>query len=112
LRLGLAGSSPLTPRYNQKAKFPERKTNKKSLSGLRLSVSAKRSAMKLANAINAMIREYKHGQTDLLSPTKNRLAGSNIPIESSFIQVRVRKHDVALAVEHVALPLLEAHGAK
>jgi len=46
-----------------------------------------------------------------LSLAEYRLAGRDIPIEPAFIQVRVWKHDIALAVEHVALPFLEAHGA-
>lgn len=51
-------------------------------------------------------------QADLLAAAENCLAGSDVPIESAFIQVSVRKHDIALAVDYVALPFLEAHGAK
>lgn len=51
-------------------------------------------------------------QTNLLPLAEDRFAGSDIPIEPAFIQIRVRKHDVALAIEYVALPILEAHGAK
>ena len=47
-------------------------------------------------------------QADLLSQAENSLAGSNIPIEPAFIQVGVRKHNVALAIEYVALPILQA----
>jgi len=49
-------------------------------------------------------------KTDLLSKRVNSLAGSNIAVEPAFIEVGVRKHDVALAVDYVALPFLESHG--
>jgi hypothetical protein len=43
---------------------------------------------------------------------KTALPDADIPVKPAFIQVGVRKHDVALAVGHVALPILQAHGAK
>ena len=49
-------------------------------------------------------------QTDFLSPAENRFARRNIPVEPAFIQIRVRKHNVALAVEYVPLPLVQTHG--
>lgn len=51
-------------------------------------------------------------QAHLLSHAKYRLPGSNIPVEPAFIQVGVRKHDIALAIDDIALPFLLAHGAK
>ena len=51
-------------------------------------------------------------QTDLLPLAEDRFAGNDIPIEPALIQVRVRKHNISLAVEYVALPFLEAHGGK
>jgi hypothetical protein len=51
-------------------------------------------------------------QTDLLPLAEDRFAGNDIPIEPAFIQIRVRKHDVALAIDDVALPILQAHGGK
>ena len=38
--------------------------------------------------------------------------GEYIPIEPPLVQVRVRKHDIPLAIDYVALPFLEAHGGK
>lgn len=51
-------------------------------------------------------------QTDPLSKGIYGFAGSDIPVEPALIQVRIRKHDVPLAVDYVALPLLQAHGRK
>jgi len=51
-------------------------------------------------------------QTDLLSERINGFAGSDVAVEPALIQVRVRKHDIPLAVDYVALPLLLVHGRK
>ena len=51
-------------------------------------------------------------QADLLSPAEYRLTGSDIPVEPALVQVGVRKHDIPLAIEYVALPFLLAHGGK
>ena len=71
-------------------------------------------AMASAKPKDVMIVTMQHDdrQTYLLSAAENRLARRNVPVEPAFVQIGVRKHDVALAVEYVALPFLEAHGAK
>ncbi len=71
-------------------------------------------AIVCANPKDVVIVHKKHDdhETNFLSPAENRLAGRDIPVKPAFIQVGVRKHDVALAVGHVALPILQAHGAK
>lgn len=51
-------------------------------------------------------------QAHFLSAAENRFARRNVPVEPAFVQVGVRKHDIALAVNDIALPILQAHGAK
>ena len=46
-------------------------------------------------------------QAHFLPLAENRLARRNIPVEPPFIQIRVRKHDIALAIDYVALPILQ-----
>lgn len=57
-------------------------------------------------------KTHNQQQTYFLSSSENSLTGSNIPVEPTFIEYRVREHNIALAVQYIALPSLEAHGAK
>jgi hypothetical protein len=57
-------------------------------------------------------KQHDGEETNFLSHAENRPAGSDIPEEPAFVQVGVRKHNVSLAVDYVALPILHAHGAE
>jgi hypothetical protein len=76
------------------------------------------SSKKLAECVGKIhgVHNYKKTddseQTDLLSERVNGLAGSDVAVEPALIQVRIRKHDVPLPVDYVALPLLLVHGRK
>jgi hypothetical protein len=105
---------PWPPEISRRATIAESKEMATgAIQGLRM-VSRKKLA-ECVGKIHGVNSHKKHDdseQTDLLSPAENGLTGSNVPIESALIQVCIRKHDIPLAVDDVAFPILEAHGAK